>query len=110
MYNKFMNRKELEVKVGDTVMVQGNIGTVIEVIKGYKKEWNGVEYVKEEGTDFTNVRVHFIDELAAWGQYQDGVYGGFEVVYKTDKMNVLEMIEEYGEAWADEMINEGYFG
>ena len=77
MYNKFMEAKELNVKVGDKVFVQGNAGIVTEVFKGFDKEWNGKEYVKKEGTDYTNVRVHFTGELARWGQYQDEVYGGY---------------------------------
>lgn len=80
MYNKFMDERELNIKVGDKVSVQGNEGYVTEVIKGYKKEWNGKEYVKIEGTDYTSVKVHFTAELARWGQYQDGVYGGFVVI------------------------------
>lgn len=80
MYNKFMNEKELNVKIGDKVSVQGNRGIVTKVFRGYKKEWNGAEYVKVEGTEYTDVRVHFTGELARWGQYQDGVYGGFVVI------------------------------
>lgn len=80
MKNIYMNEKELNVKVGDTVSVQGNRGTVIEVVKGFDTEWNGTEYVKVDGTDFTNVRVHFTGELANWGQYQDEEYGMFEVI------------------------------
>lgn len=80
MYNRLMKEKELNVKVGDTVSVQGNRGTVTEVFKGFHKEWNGKEYVKVEGSDYTNVKVHFTGELASWGQYQDGVYGGYTVI------------------------------
>lgn len=80
MKNIYMNEKELNVKVGDTVSVWGNRGTVIEVVKGFDTEWNGTEYVKADGSDFTNVRVHFTGELANWGQYQDGEYGMFEVI------------------------------
>ena len=80
MYNKFMAEKELNVKVGDTVMVQGNEGTVTEVFKNHDTEWNGKEYVKVEGSDSTSVRVHFTGELASWGQYQDKVYGGYAVI------------------------------
>lgn len=80
MYNRFLGKRELEVKIGDAVSVQGNRGTVTEVIKGFDKEWNGAEYVKKPGSDRTSVRVHFTGELAAWGQYQDEVYGGFRVV------------------------------
>lgn len=80
MYNKFMNDKEINVKVGDRVSVQGNHGVVTKVIKGVEKEWNGKEYVLVAGKEFTNVRVHFDGELAKWGQYQDGEYGGFTVL------------------------------
>lgn len=80
MFNKYMNDKELNVKVGDRVFVQGNRGIVTKVINGINKEWNGKEYAPVAGTEFTNVRVHFEGELAKWGQYQDGEYGCFEVI------------------------------
>ena len=80
MYNRLLKEKELKVKVGDKVMVQGNPGTVTEVLKGHDTEWNGKEYAKVPDSEYTRVRVHFTGELAAWGQYQDGVYGGFTVV------------------------------
>lgn len=65
MLNTMMDSRELNVKVGDTVSVQGNRGTVLEVIR--KNDWTGV-------------RVHFTGDLAEFGQYQDQVYGGFVVV------------------------------
>lgn len=83
MYNKFMSDKEINVKVGDRVYVHnGDYGTVTEVFHGHKTEWNGKEYVKIPGTDYTNVRVMFDanTELAKYGQYQNGVYGGFTVI------------------------------
>ena len=80
MYNRLMKEKELNVKVGDKVAVQGNRGTVTEVFRDHEVEWNGKEYVKVEGSEYTNVRVHFEGELANWGQYQDGVYGGYTVL------------------------------
>ena len=80
MYNKFMEEKEINVKVGDKVSVQGNRGIVTEVITGMDKEWNGKEYVDVPGSEYTYVRVHFDGELAKWGQYQDGVYGGYVVI------------------------------
>ena len=84
MYIKYMKEnglvKELNVKIGDKVSIQGNEGFVTEVIKGHETEWNGKEYVKIEGSDYAHVRVHFTGELASWGQYQDGVYGGFVVL------------------------------
>ena len=69
MYNRFMRAKEINVKIGDNVEVQGHPGTVTEVIRGITKT----------NEDFTEVRVHFTDHLANYGQYQDQVYGGFEV-------------------------------
>ena len=80
MKNIFMKEKELNVKVGDTVAVEGNKGTVTEVIRGCSQEWNGTKYVNEKDGDYTMVRVHFTGDLASWGQYQDKVYGGFEVI------------------------------
>ena len=65
MKNIFMNEKELNVKVGDTVAVQGNRGKVLEVLKT---------------ADATFVRVHFSGSLAAWGQYQDKIYGDYVVL------------------------------
>lgn len=70
MLNILLEEKELAVKVGDTVAVEGNRGKVTEVIKGKI----------DTGEDYTNVRVHFTGELANWGQYQDGVYGCFTVI------------------------------
>ena len=80
MYNKFMNEREINVKVGDKVAVQGNRGTVTEVFKGCDTKWNGNEYEKIEGTKWTNIKVHFDGELANWGQYQDGVYSDYTVL------------------------------
>lgn len=80
MYNKFMAAKELNVKEGDIVAVQGNRGIVTEVLRGNDVEWNGREYVDVEGTEYTNVRVCFTGDIAQWGQYQDGVYGGYTVL------------------------------
>lgn len=80
MYNRLMNERELNVKVGDEVNVQGNRGIVTEVLKTVETEWNGKEYVTIEGSDSTSVRVHFTGDLASYGQYQDNVYGGFTVV------------------------------
>ncbi len=80
MYNRLMQAKELNVKVGDTVSVQGNRGIVTEVLHHFDTEWNGKEYVKVADSDGTSIRVHFTGELANWGQYQDGVYGGYTVL------------------------------
>ena len=80
MYNRLMSKKELEVKVGDLVSVQGNKGIVTEVFHTTDTEWNGKEYVEVEGSESTSVRVNFTGELAKWGQYQGGIYGGYEVI------------------------------
>lgn len=78
MYNKFMNEKEINVKVGDKVAVCGNLGVVTEVFKTI---------------DSTSVRVHFEDELANFGQYQNGIYGGFTVL---DEKTYKELLERKG--------------
>lgn len=80
MYNRLMAEKEINVKVGDTVSVQGNRGVVTEVFRTHDTEWNGKEYIKVENSETTSVRVHFSGDLAKWGQYQDGVYGGYTVL------------------------------
>lgn len=80
MFNRFMSDDQLAVRVGDRVSVQGNEGTVIQVVRGVEKEWDGVQYAEVPGTEFTNVRVHFDGDLANWGQYQDGEYGCFSVI------------------------------
>lgn len=79
MYNRLMEKKELDVKVGDRVNVQGWIGTVTEVYHGIDTEWNGTEYVEVPGTESTSVTVHF-DDAGIGGQYQDGHYGGYWVI------------------------------
>ena len=84
MYNRLMNDKEINVKLGDRVSVQGYSGTVVNVYHGIKTEWNGTEYVEIEGTESTTVQVHFDEEnnynIASYGQYQDGWYGGYTVI------------------------------
>ena len=80
MYNYLMNEKELNVKVGDKVMVQGNEGIVTEVFHTTDTRWNGTEYEEVKGSEGTSIRVHFTGELAKWGQYQNGTYGGFTVI------------------------------
>lgn len=82
MYNKFLNEKELNVKPGDRVSVHGYRGTVLEVLRGRHKEWNGKEYADVEGSDYTNVTVHFDEDqdIAKYGQYQNGQYGEFVVL------------------------------
>ncbi len=84
MYNKFMEEKEINVKVGDKVVVQGLRGTVTEVFHSIDKEWNGTEYVELEGTERTTVTVHFDENTwvvqEGYGQYQDGHYGMYTVI------------------------------
>lgn len=82
MKNIYMAEKELNVKVGDRVACHGYRGTVTNVYRGYSKEWNGAEYVKQEGSDYTNVAIHFDEDqdIARYGQYQNGTYGEFEVI------------------------------
>lgn len=79
MYNKFMDAKELNVKVGDRVAVCGWRGTVTEVLRGSVTEWNGTEYVKVPGKEYTHVKVHF-DDNGIGAQYQNGIYGGYTVI------------------------------
>ena len=55
MFNRLMNDKDLKVKVGDRVAVQGYRGTVIDVMRGIHTEWNGTEYAEVEGTEWTEV-------------------------------------------------------
>lgn len=82
MKNTYLTEKELNVKVGDRVYSHGYRGTVTEVYRGFRKEWNGREYVKQEGSDYTDVTIHFDEDqdIAAYGQYQNGTYGEFEVI------------------------------
>lgn len=82
MYNRLMDEREINVKVGDEVSVQGNRGIVTEVLRHHDTEWNGKEYVKVKDSEGTSIRVHFTGELAKWGQYQDAVYGGYTVLRK----------------------------
>lgn len=84
MYNKYMDAKEINVKVGDRVNVQGNTGTVTEVLHSINKEWDGTKLVDVEGTESTTVRVHFDEDTwiakEGYGQYQDGHFGGYIVI------------------------------
>lgn len=86
MFNRLMSEREINVKVGDRVSVQGYRGTVIDVHHGYDTEWNGTEYVKVAGSESTSVQVHFDEEnnynTASYGQYQNGWYGGYTVIEK----------------------------
>ncbi len=83
MFNRLMNDKEINVKVGDRVSVQGYKGVVTDVHHGIETEWNGTEYVEVAGSESTTVQVHFDEEnnygIAEYGQYQDGWYGGYVV-------------------------------
>lgn len=67
MLNTFLTDKEIIVKVGDRVAVQGYRGFVTEVIKTASS---------------TNVRVHFDESeaIAVYNQYQDKIFGGFTVI------------------------------
>ena len=82
MFNKYMAEKELNVKVGDRVCVQGYKGTVIDVDHSIRQEWNGEAYVDVAGTESTTVQVHLDEEvsIAEYGQYQNGWYGGYTVI------------------------------
>lgn len=84
MFNRLMADREINVKVGDRVAVQGYKGTVIDVYHSIKTEWNGTEYVEVAGTEGTQVQVHFDEKdnygIAEYGQYQDGWYGGYTVI------------------------------
>lgn len=84
MFNRLMADREINVKVGDRVAVQGFRGTVTDVYHGIKTEWNGTEYAPIKDTEFTQVQIHFDEEnnynIASYGQYQDGWYGGYEVI------------------------------
>lgn len=101
MYNKLMAEKEINVKVGDKVMVQGFKGIVTDVAHTIKTEWDGTAYVEVEGTEGTQVQVHFDEEnnygIAEYGQYQDGWYGGYVVT------EVCKLID-----WGKSMYG-GYF-
>ena len=83
MYNKYMNDKEINVKIGDRVKLTGGItGTVIKVYKGNDKTWNGSFYEDVPETEYTQVKVH-LDDIAVnqvGTQYQDGIYGGFWII------------------------------
>lgn len=65
MFNKFLDEKELNVKPGDIVSIQGNEGIVLKV------------YRVNESTD---VKVHFTGPISIYKQYQDKIYGGFKVI------------------------------
>jgi hypothetical protein len=84
MYNRLMSEKEINVKVGDRVSVQGYRGTVTDVHHGYDTKWNGTEYAIVEGSESTSVQVHFDESdnygIAQYGQYQDGWYGGYTII------------------------------
>lgn len=88
MFNKYMAEKELNVKVGDRVCVQGYKGTVIDVDHSIRQEWNGEAYVDVAGTESTTVQVRFDEEdnygIAEYGQYQNGWYGGYTVIDKEE--------------------------
>ena len=84
MFNRLMDDKELNVKVGDRVSVQGYRGTVTDVRRGIHTEWDGEKYAEVKGTEYTDVQVHFDEKdnygIHEYGQYQDGWYGGYVVI------------------------------
>ena len=85
MYKKFHTPRELAVQPGDRVAVQGYRGTVLEVIHTpNKKEWDAQAraYVDIPDTESLYVTVHFDEsqDIARYGQYQNGCYGGFTVI------------------------------
>lgn len=83
MYTKLLekNSRELKVKVGDRVSIQGNRGIVTKVLKGCDTEWNGEKYVEVKGKEYINVKVKFDkDEALSGTNYDNSVYGGFIVI------------------------------
>jgi len=82
MYDKFLSDRDRAVEVGDRVAVMGYRGTVTSVFHGVDKQWDGCEYVSVPGSEYTHVKVHFDEnqDIAEYGQYQDGTYGGFTVI------------------------------
>lgn len=83
MYNKFHTPRELAVKPGDRVSVQGYRGKVLEVFHTpNQKQWDGHSYVDIPDTESTYVTVHFDEsqDIAGYRQYQNGTYGGFTVI------------------------------
>lgn len=81
MYNRLMNEREINVKAGDRVDVQGHEGVVTDVYHGIDKQWNGKEYEEVKGTESTFVEVHFdeTDDLSNTG-YDNEWYGGYTVI------------------------------
>lgn len=80
MYNRYMSKEQLAVKVGDRVRVYGWEGTVTEVFHNKDTEWNGKEYEEIADSDSTAVKIHFDDPKSIGYQYQDGVYGNFSFI------------------------------
>lgn len=78
MYTDLMKDKELNVKAGDKVRVQGYTGIVTEVIRGYKTKWNGTDFVNDR--EYLDVRVNFDNDYLKTTSYNNRVYGGFEVI------------------------------
>lgn len=70
MFLSYADREQLNVKVGDTVSVQGNRGIVTEVAHG-----------RYDGKNYVDVRVRFNKECALADTFYDNEwYGGFVVV------------------------------
>ena len=63
MFDESMNKKQLEVRAGDRVMVKKRKGTVIQVYKGSISTFIDGVWIEEKGTDFTEVRVLFDDDV-----------------------------------------------
>ena len=79
MYNRYLSKEQLAVKVGDHVIVDGFRGIVEKVFTGVEKEWNGEKYVDKTGTEYTDIKVVFSGELSKWGQYNHGVYSSWHI-------------------------------
>lgn len=70
MFLSYADRDQLNVKVGDTVSVQGNRGVVTEVAHG-----------KYAGKNYVDVRVLFGKDCNLSGTFYDNEwYGGFVVI------------------------------
>lgn len=83
MKNSMMAEKELNVKVGDRVSVQGNCGTVLEVSVTKQTEWNAEKklYEEVEGSEATYVRVNFDSDNELHNTcYNNEWYGGYWVI------------------------------
>lgn len=84
MYNKYMTKEQLSVRVNDKVRVCGYIGYVTEVFRGCVQEYNKElgAYIDQAGKEYTDIRVHFVDSAVDYigNQYQDGVYSNWAII------------------------------